>query len=304
VRGPDFLVIGAAKAGTSAFFDALCSDPRVFQPPVKEPLYFALGGVAPSFEPSDYGAIVRHQARWEAGDYEALFAGAGDRLRGEASTIYLYSPTAPAAIAEQAPEAKLIAVLRDPVERARSAFAHLRRDGFEPLDDLRAALDAEDLRVKCGYAPLWHYRRGGMYGEQLERYLERFDRDRILLIRYEELAARPQEAVSGALRFLGLDPVPTGAFTRRLNPGGEARSARLQRLLVGPNALKRVARRVLPAPARRRIWRTLLARNVRAVDDRIDPELEAEMRGWFADDLRRVERITGWDLRAWRGGSA
>src|SRR5690606_26522676 len=98
-------------------------------------------------------------------EYEALFAG-GSRspVRGEASTIYLYDPDAPAEIRALSPDARILVVLRDPAERAYSNYQFARRDGKEPLASFREALAAEDERVAAGWATLWHYRRKGRYG--------------------------------------------------------------------------------------------------------------------------------------------
>ena len=105
---------------------------------------------------------------WRREDYAALFADAPpDALRLESTPFYLYLASARRRIAEELPEAQLLVVVRDPIDRAYSNWMHLWVDGLEPIDDFVAAWHAEDERVAAGWAPFWHYRRLGRYGEQL-----------------------------------------------------------------------------------------------------------------------------------------
>ena len=95
------------------------------------------------------------------------------------SPLYLYQQCSPGAIRKLIPNAKLIAILRDPAERAYSHFCHNRRDGHEPLADFAAALDAEEKRIAKGWWSKYHYRNHGYYARQLRRYLEFFPREQI-----------------------------------------------------------------------------------------------------------------------------
>jgi hypothetical protein len=107
---------------------------------------------------------------WRREAYEALFRGAtDDAVRLESTPFYLYAPTARRRIAEELPAAKLIIIVRDPIDRAYSNWMHLWVDGLEPISDFEAAWRAEDSRVAAGWAPFWHYRRLGRYGEQSTR---------------------------------------------------------------------------------------------------------------------------------------
>ena len=106
---------------------------------------------------------------WRRADYEALFAAAtAGQLRGESTPFYLYDRAAQRRIRELIPDAKMIAILRDPVERAHSNWAHLWSAGLDPIGDFVQACADEDRRVAAGWADFWHYTRLGRYGEQLE----------------------------------------------------------------------------------------------------------------------------------------
>src|SRR5215210_1748036 len=152
---PNFLVIGAGKSGTTSLYHYLRQHPDVYMSPVKEPLFFAAEGGRIRF-PGPDGRMISRAANPGAvtrmKDYRALFAGvSGKKAVGEASPQYLYTPEAPLRIKHYVPEAKLIAVLRNPVERAYSAFLHRTRLGREPLADFSEALRQEDSRMREGW---------------------------------------------------------------------------------------------------------------------------------------------------------
>lgn len=165
---PDFLVIGAPKAGTTALHAALGRHPSLYMSAIKEPKFFLTDGPPPARGgPGDAKTYREHV--WRRADYEALFdpAPAG-ALRGESTPFYLCDREAQWRIRALIPHAKLIAVLRDPVERAHSNWTHLWSAGLEPIGDVVQACAAESDRIADGWATFWHYTRLGRYGEQLE----------------------------------------------------------------------------------------------------------------------------------------
>ena len=168
---PDFFIIGPPKAGTSALHRALSFHPQLHLSRIKEPKFFLSPGVRP--HPSGQrGPGDAHSAQewvWRTDRYAAQFASApSGSHRGESTPFYLYDHAAQTRIAEAVPDARLIAVLRDPVDRAYSNWMHLWSDGLEPQPDFVAACEAEDARIEAGFAPFWHYRRLGLYGRQLK----------------------------------------------------------------------------------------------------------------------------------------
>lgn len=105
-------------------------------------------------------------------------------LRGESIPFYLYNRDAQRRIRARIPDAKLIVVLRDPVERAHSNWTHLWSAGLEPIGDVVQACAEEDRRIAAGWAEFWHYTSLGRYGEQLEHLFGLFPREQVLLLRY------------------------------------------------------------------------------------------------------------------------
>ncbi len=157
---PDFLVIGAPKAGTSALHAALAAHPQLFLSTPKEPKYFLTDGRPPT-RATQRGPGDAHSARewiWHREGYERLFdAAPAGTLCGESTPFYLWDRGAHRRIAATVPDARLIAVVRDPIDRAYSNWMHLRADGLEPEPDFGRACDLEDERAGHGWAPFWRY---------------------------------------------------------------------------------------------------------------------------------------------------
>jgi Sulfotransferase domain len=191
---PDFLLIGAMKAGTTTLFAALAAHPHIIRSRRREIHFFGsryVRGVDWYRRHFPTGAELR---RFQA-------------ITGEGSTSYLANAKCPARIREVIPRVKLIALLRDPVDRAISHYFHEQRTGRERLP-IAEALAAEPERVEQGDGEIRSlgYRRGGLYAEQLERYYTLFPREQLLVLKSEALFAEPERVIHQVYRFLGQDP--------------------------------------------------------------------------------------------------
>jgi Sulfotransferase domain len=206
---PDFFVAGAPKAGSTALHAALAQHPSIYMSPVKEPKFFLTDGPPPAKGgPGDARTYREHV--WRRADYEALFdAATAGQLRGESTPFYLYDRVAQARIQALLPDAKLIAILRDPIERAHSNWTHLWSAGLDPIDDFVGACAEEQKRIEAGWADFWHYTALGKYGEQLEHLYELFPREQVLVFRYRTMLEQPELALNQICTFLG---VPTGVL--------------------------------------------------------------------------------------------
>lgn len=227
-RLPDFLVVGAPKCGTSALHAALARHPGLFLCEPKEPKFFLTDGPPPDSGggPGDVATWREHV--WRRDEYEALFeAAAPGSLCGESTVFYLYDEAAHRRIDKLLPEVRLIAVLRDPIERAHSNWSHLREAGLEPEADFLAALEREPERIDRGWAHFWHYGALGRYGEQLDRLFATFDRERVLPLRYRELVDFPAVATDRVCKFLGVAAgVVSEVPCRHVRPDVSARTSR------------------------------------------------------------------------------
>jgi hypothetical protein len=204
---PQFVIAGAPKAGTTALHAALATHPGLYLSPVKEPKYYLTDGRPPP-RSGQRGPGDAHSARewvWRRSDYLALFAGApAGTVRGESTPFYLYDRAAQRRLAADVPDVKVVVVVRDPVDRAYSNWAHLRADGLEPEADFLAAVRAEERRIEAGWAPFWHYRGLGTYGAQLRDLRRQLSAEQVFVLRYRQLVDTPTETLDRVSDFLGV----------------------------------------------------------------------------------------------------
>lgn len=215
---PNFIILGAAKAGTTALYHYLKQHPQITMSPLKETNFFALMNEPLDFcGPGDQDYINRFSIT-DLDGYLTQFQGCeGAKAIGEASPLYLYSPKAPPRIHEYVPDAKLIAILRNPVDRAYSAFLHLVRDGRETTRDFREALQREEERIAAGWEHIWHYKNMGRYYEQVKRYTDTFGRDRVRVFLYKDFRTNPTEMLGKVFRFLGVEDTFIPDMSARYN---------------------------------------------------------------------------------------
>ena len=203
---PNFIVLGAAKAGTTALYHYLRQHPQIYMTPLKETNYFALCDQELNFRGPGDGDYVNCLSITREEAYRAQFEGVGDEPAvGEASPLYLYHAGAARRIHEAVPEARLLAILRNPVDRAYSAFLHLVRDGRETTRDFEVALSHEEARIQDNWEHIWHYISMGRYYEQVKRYYDLFAPEKIKIFLYRDLRTDPHSVLRDTYRFLGVD---------------------------------------------------------------------------------------------------
>ena len=307
-RIPDLFIVGAPKSGTTSVYEWLKGHPDVYMTPVKEPCYYSRDLAA-----DRSGNFLRYGI--DRDRYVALFADAGDAKRvGEASTRYLYSKDAPRLIAEEQPEAYVVALLRNPVDMIASLHAHKLAGGTEDLPRLEDALDAEADRQQGKRIPgdsnphLATYRDRARFGEQLERWYAAFPRDRVHVIVFEELVRDPATNFRRLLEFLDVAPdYQPDAFVAH-NPAHGARGGLIRR--VGRSRpVQLLAWRMLPAligDARtrslsRRIGHSKLQRRA-AERATVSAELRKRLEDELRPDVARLSEMLGRDMAAtWFG---
>jgi Sulfotransferase family len=302
---PDFFVSGAPKAGTTAVHAALARHPWLYMSAVKEPKFFLTDGPPPARGgPGDARTYREHV--WRRGAYEALFdAAPPGSLRGESTPFYLYRGDAQRRIRALVPGARLIVILRDPVERAHSNWTHLWSAGLDPVGDFVAACAEEERRIAAGWADFWHYTALGRYGEQLEHLHRVFPAEQILVFRYRTLVEDPATVLDSICSFLG---VPQGILTEIPRENVTAHPNRSLRHRAVSRALRAsiTAGRVMPGT-------TAVTGTLERVLQRGSPprqpltwEQRRALIPRFEADIRLLEDITGDHFGDWlqpRGNS-
>ena len=301
-RLPDTFIIGAPKSGTTSLYEWLRGHPEVFMTPVKEPCYFSRDLAA-----DKSGNFLRYDVDRER--YLALFDGRGNAKRvGEASTRYLYSTEAPALIATEVADARIVAIQRNPVDFSASLHAHKLAGGTEDLESLEDALAAEadrhaGRRIPADSNPyLATYRDRARFGEQLPRWFQTFGRERVHVMLFEETFADPRPHFRRLLEFLRVDPDYQPETFAAHNVAHGARGGVLRKVartrpmqfvvwralpaVVGDARTRALARRVGHSKLRRRaVARAEVAHDLRR-------RLEAELR----PDVDRLSDLLGRDL--------
>ena len=215
---PDYLVIGAAKSGTTSLYRYLVQHPHVRRARRKEIRFFYREyAQGENWYRAHFPLALRKH--WETLRH-------GEFVTGEASPSYMYYPHAPKRAHALVPAAKLIAILRNPVDRAYSQYRHKVRKGIEPLS-FEQALEAEPERTRGEReriladetyrgAALFHfgYLHRGLYVEQLEAWLAHYPRESLLVVRAEDLFADPARVIRATTDFLGLAPRDPREFIR------------------------------------------------------------------------------------------
>jgi hypothetical protein len=297
---PDFFIAGAPKAGTTALHTALARHPALFMSAVKEPKFFLTDGPPPAKGgPGDAKTYREHV--WRRAEYEALFdpAPPGAPL-GESTPFYLYRHDAQVRIRALIPQARLIIVLRDPIERAHSNWAHLWSSGLDPIGDFVQACHAEEQRKAAGWADFWRYKDLGRYGHQIKRLYTVFPAEQVFMIRYHEMIGDPAGTLDRICGFLGVAPgvicqVPRENVTA--HPHETRRHLALSRLARAGSAV--TAR--LPAHA----GSALTDRLERSLQQGAAPrrpltwEQRAQLIDEFTDDVTVLSSITGQDFTDW-----
>jgi hypothetical protein len=292
---PNFLIIGAAKAGTTSLYSYLNQHPQIYMSPIKEPRFFALEGDNLSFQGPSQG--INHTSVTTIDGYLDLFQGVTSEIAiGEASTLYLHSAKALRGIKNYIPRAKIIAILRDPVDRSYSSYLHLVRDGYETLS-FQQALLVEDSRIHQKWQPLWYYTQRSFYYNALNQYLKSFDSEQIKIYIYDDFAEDSSAIVKDIFDFLDVDHSFQPDMSKA-NVSGIPKNELLNQLFARDNLFKSIVKPLLPGFIRQRIAHKVRESNL-AAKPNIPFEAEQYLRRLFHDDILNLQDLIQRDLSKW-----
>ena len=296
---PNFFLVGAPKCGTTALYEYLRPHPNVFMSRIKEPHYFA----------KDMGTYPRVKTLTE---YTDLFSERTHRhhMVGEASVYYLRSSVAIANIREFNPDAKLIAMFRNPVEMIHSFHSQLLYVSEENVADFETAWRLQDRRSRGLDLPpgirsplLVQYGQMGQLGTQAERLLSIFPRSQVKLILYDDFAAAPRRVYQEVIAFLGLPDDNRTEFPR-INENKQARVTWLKNFSdKPPPALRTMMRRLKQAVGGEGIGavkrRIVDLNTVKQRRQPLPPNLRGELVETFRDEVALLARLLDRDLSHW-----
>jgi hypothetical protein len=297
---PNFFIVGAPRSGTTSIWSYLRFHPDVYMSYQKEPLYFG----------SDLTKIPNEFFVLEKDAYLDLFrAGAGKKILGESSVMYLFSKKAAEEIYEFNPAARILVLLRNPVDMVYSHHGHLRWAGIEDLADFEEAYAAEADRRQGRRLPAaalmpqaLYYSEVGLLAEQLERYLRIFPRNQIKVLFYEDLSRSAAQTYFSLLDFLELSRVAPPSYDTQ-NSHKEARSTALAAWIMRPPQAAKVFLDCLPGKYRHALLLRLQGLvNTRYVKrEPLSRSMRQQLLEHFAADVRKLSALVDRDLSAWLG---
>lgn len=291
---PDFFVIGAYRSGTTSLYRYLRQHPQIFLPLEKEPNFYAVDGNP------DASPVLQSRAITTRVGYDKLYRAAEPgQSRGDISPEYLRNPAAAARIHRDHPDTKLVAILRNPVERAWSDFLLHRRDGNEPYDTLGDALAEQVERQAGDDHRAGHYVDSGMYHEQLQRYLELFDAKQLLVVLYDDLVADRHAMLVRVFGHIGVDAAFRTIDEAAINASGVPKNKLVALALRSRAKLRPYVSRAVLEKARP-LWDKVLSRNLTkptlsATDRRLLVDL-------YRDDVAALGTLLNRDLSHWLEG--
>ena len=290
---PDFVIAGLPKCGTTTLYHWLKDHPDLFMPDGKEPHFFA-----PYL--SDRYCRVRDEDT-----YRTLFEKAGPgQICGEASVLYAFSPDSLRAVLDFNPAARLILMLRNPVAMAPSYHGQLLVNLEEDEDDFEKAWDLQEDRRQGRSVPpsstdshLLQYQTCCSAGEHLERFMEIVPEKQRLVLLLDDLARDASGTYRAVLEFLGVRDDGRRQFGKA-NEGAVLRSRLLQRWITDQpgfiKPFKPFLKRFLSSALLHKLNRKPSGKRVLSAD------FEAKLYDIFQQDIEKVERLLGRDLKAWR----
>lgn len=295
---PNFLIVGAAKSGTTALHMILNEHPQIFMSTTKELHYFSYPETSKLTQGPD---TFKRVAVSSLAEYETYFDAVQNELAvGEASPSYLYFPVCAERIKSLIPKTKIIAILRNPVERAYSSYLHAIRDGWENVG-FKEALQLESDRIKAGWDIVWHYQAAGFYADRVRAYQTLFDADQLQICLYDDLVRRPAVLIRELFTFLEVDPEFVPHYNLRPNVSGVAKSAMAAKLMKDlfdkPNIIRDLSRKFISPSIRWRFTNALRNRNLSK--PRMDYEVRNQLKALFREDILNLQGLIHRDLTAW-----
>ncbi len=289
---PNFFIIGAAKAGTTTLSELIKQHPDVYMSTIKEPQFFCNDELFNKGLDYYLGTFFNKSQMYQA--------------RGEATPHYLYFDKAAKRISKMLPRKnqRFIVLLRDPVERAYSLYWNMVAEGEENLVFEDALIKEEvrsrdpELGKKCSLK--YQYVRSGKYAEQIQKYLEYFEKDQFLFLLFEDFICDQDAVLKQVFSFLSIPSDISVSSGKAFNASGVPRLRLLHKFVRKPHWIKEHIKGLFPKVVRYRITSKIVEMNKKNYQyNKMNRETEKKLRKEFRQDILNLEIITGRDLSDW-----
>ncbi|MGL5796321.1 MAG: sulfotransferase family protein, partial [Waterburya sp.] len=291
---PNFIVIGAAKSGTTSLYRYLNQHPSIYLSPIKETNFFATKFVdtIPLFQDLD---LTLEQAKKNTfpvknfTDYQRLFeeATSNQTAIGEVSPLYLNSFVAAQKIKSHIPDVKLIAILRNPIDRAYSGYQM----------QLRQAKETRGFASNLGVEEI--YIRGGFYYEQLKRYFETFNSCQIKVLLYEDFRKNPLKVMQEIFKFIEVDDTFAPDTSTKFNQGGIPKNVNAYNLVLN-NKISTIVQKSLKAMMPPKIRQKLISEvqsRLLSKPQPLTPEIRRQLKEIYQNDVYKLEQLINRNLQ-------
>jgi len=295
---PNFLIVGVAKSGTTTLVSYLDDSKEIFISHKKEPRYLTYNFL----KESGYNGPGDHRPRSIAvkslEEYKSLFQNVikpTHKVIGEASvdTFYYYKHTIPK-IKKELGDPKIIIMLRNPVERAISAYSHLIREEREELS-FEKALEKGRCRLDKGYEYIWGYENGGLYYEPTKAFIESFSKVKVVI--FEEFISNQKKIMSEIFEFLDVEDQPT-LVNQAHNISGKPKNRVINKFLTRNNMLKRGIRKIIGNKTSLHLKNKIQKFNLEKIN--INSETKIKLFKKFESDIEKLENLLQKDLSDWK----
>lgn len=295
---PNFYIVGAPKAGTSSLHSYLSQHPEIFMSAKKEPHFHAYKGDIPIYKgPKDYESCQSMMVK-SFDEYMSLFNLVGnEKIIGESSAMYLDIESSVESIYKMNPDSKILIVLRNPVDRAISAYNHLIRDKRESLE-FSEAIAVENERLRNGYMPFWGYLKQSAYYNNVKNYLDVFGEKNVKIILYENLKLNLNNELNSITKFLNVNDF-TFDTSYKENISGVPKVRFLHEFLRNPPKFSKYFYSIFPSNFRKRIKSYIYISNLNK-NKAIDKDLIEMLARNFSKDIDYLEMLVPGVKETWK----
>jgi hypothetical protein len=292
---PNFIIAGVARCGTTSLFHYLEQHPEIGMSKIKEPKYFSsLDLELPQNGIGDKTVFSKVIVNEDS--YDDLFSGLEKfKSVGEASSdCFYYHKAVIPRIKEKLGDVKMILCLRNPTERAFSAYNNLIRDSREYLN-FRDGLNAEENRISENWDWMWYYKNGGLYSEAVKHFQNEFSAVKIVF--FEDLELKPKRVLTHLCEFLDVNPNVSIDYSTRYSHSGKPKSKLVSLFTSRKNPLtfylREFSLKFIPRKYLENIASSIFKK------DSLDVEIEEELKSFFSKDIKELEVLTKRDLSSW-----